>query len=67
MTNICIRSREMKFEVGERYLVKKYYLDCIEVKVLEVSPSGKYIKLEYLSGSQTWDKLCLWEILEKLT
>ena len=49
---------DIKLEVGKRYLFQdhnyiftpKYY----EVTVLEISPSGKRVKLKYISGIIDW-------------
>lgn len=59
----------MKFEVGKRYLVDKqdyYQHKLIEVKILEVSPTGQRIKFEYVDGSTSWENLWEWEIVEEL-
>jgi len=43
--------------IGKRLLIGRGYLtgDISEVEVLDVSPSGKYVKLKYLlSGFVDW-------------
>jgi hypothetical protein len=50
--------------VGKRLLIenKSYaFPKTREVKVLEVAPSGDYLKLEWNSGSEIWDKIKTFE------
>lgn len=62
----------MKFKAGCRYLVEKTrsYLwssDLIEIKILEVSPSG-LIKVKYLfeDGGTLWERPDAFKIIECL-
>ncbi len=54
--------------VGYRCLIKenRFISDIVEVEVLEVSPSGKYVKFRTANGNTTWelsDSRCLVEKL----
>jgi hypothetical protein len=60
-----------KFEVGKRYLITEEYhpLDdeVYEVAVVEISPSGKRIKIQYPStGIMTWKSIKDYRIIEEL-
>lgn len=55
--------------VGKRCLIKltnAYIAPVVEVKVLEVSPSGKRVKYQYLSGKRIWEETTEYEIIEVL-
>lgn len=56
--------------VGKRCLVRIFpfsIYDIIDVKVLEVSPSGKYVKLRYLvTGHTSWKETKDIKVLEVL-
>ena len=53
--------------IGKRALVRrKPYFEVIEVKILEISPSGEYIKLEYLTGHKSWESIHSLELIEPL-
>ena len=62
----------LKFEVGHRYLadddigLPNALQDIHEIKVVEVSPSGKRMKVEYSSGCVDWVVVKDWEIVEEL-
>lgn len=57
--------------VGKRCLVRILNSNIVEVRVLEVSPSGKYVKLRYLTvGHTAWNEtkdIKLLEVLEPAT
>jgi len=64
---------EMKFETGKRYIVtgawagKAFWETLIEVKVLEISPSGKWVKLQFCEGRNGWEGIEDWVIVEGLS
>ncbi len=51
--------------LNRRILIESYKKP-IEVKVLEVSPSGDYVKVENLNGEKEWLIKCVIEVLEVL-
>ena len=58
-----------EFTKGDRYIVKdarRVYTALTEVKVLEIAPSGKYIKFQFAGGAQ-WVEADKYEIVENLT
>lgn len=58
----------MKFETGRRYIARedRPLGRNIEVKVLEISPSKKYMKLKFPLGGEDWEKVSDWLIVEEL-
>lgn len=60
MSNVC---REV---VGKRVLLDKPFstTEIQEAKVLDVSPTGRYVKLEFVRYDGT--KYCKWEDVDKL-
>ncbi len=40
--------------------------DDVEVEVVEVAPSGKYVKFKYPSGITGWEKASDWLLIESL-
>ena len=44
--------------IGKRVLLRKRYLtttSAIEATVVEISPSGIFVKFKWQSGSETWE------------
>jgi hypothetical protein len=68
------KEEEMKFKVGKRYLVvdvRTIYFFIgdrapIEILILSITPSEKYIKVEYQSKTVTWEPADRFDILEEL-
>ena len=59
----------MELELGKRYLIRSqdYPFYPYEVEVLEISPSGLRVKLQFRGGSVGWKhKTALGDILEEL-
>ena len=60
---------EQEFQLNHRYLVKPYGMDWIEslteVKVLEISPTGKHIKFLF-AGGPNWCESDKYVIVENL-
>jgi hypothetical protein len=53
--------------VGKRCLLGDYFGSEYEGKIMEVSPSDKYVKVQYESGNSAWKNclsLMLMEVLE---
>jgi len=59
---------EWKELVGKRVLIRNYSTwKIIEAKVVEVSPSGKFVKLKYPDDTTEWkstDSIYLEEVLD---
>ena len=59
----------MKFEVNKRYLVirafQKIFHSPIELRVMEISPSGSFAKFQS-EESWLWEDVNNYEILEEL-
>ena len=60
-----------KFELGKRYLIIDIftllaYRGMVEVTVLEISPSGKYVKFLFPSKLEVWERVSDYEIKEVL-
>ena len=57
------------YKVNARYLVKPtkpFTNGKQEVKVIELSPSSKYVKFKKADGSFSWETADEWKILEEL-
>ncbi|MCL0102912.1 hypothetical protein M1N93_02995 [Dehalococcoidia bacterium] len=58
---------EARILVGRHILYGKRWRDPCEARVIEVSPSGHYIKLKHPNGFEGWqptDDVGLWDVLE---
>ena len=59
---------DWKSLVGKRVLIRPFlYSFVFEAKVMEVSPSGRFVKLRYCSGEEHWrdiESMILEEILD---
>ena len=57
----------MELKVGKRYLIGDIY-GLGEVTVVEISPSGRFRKLQWKDGSVTWESIeSLRIVLEELS
>lgn len=53
--------------VGKRFLAKSGYMSMYELEILEISPSGKNVKVLYLqSKSVSWKTVYEIELIEEL-
>ena len=59
---------DWKSLVGKRVLIRPFLCTQVfEAKVIEVSPSGRFVKLRYCSGEEHWrdvESIILEEVLE---
>ena len=47
---------DWKSLVGKRVLIRPFLCTHVfEAKVIEMSPSGRFIKLRYCSGRESWE------------
>jgi len=59
----------MNFELGKRYIVKQgkpFNGRLYEVKVLELSPNRRYVKVDFLGDLARWEDSKNWKIVEEL-
>lgn len=53
--------------IGKRVLLRKLFGECIiEARILAVSPSGKYVKVELGFGVEKWIEANMHTVLEVL-
>ena len=58
---------DWKSFVGKRVLIRPFLCTQVfEAKVVEVSPSGKFVKLRYCSGEEHWKDTELIDVEEVL-
>jgi len=58
---------DWKSLVGKRVLIRPFLCTQVfEAKVIEVSPSGKFVKLRYCSGEEQWKDAELIDVEEVL-
>lgn len=56
-----------EFDVGTRFLLRErfsYYPR--EATLIEKSPSNAWAKLRWQSGSESWEAVCNWIVVEEL-
>lgn len=58
ITNVYMKFNKENAPVGTKCLIKEatYRASIEEVTIVEWSESGKYVKLKYPSGSETWNQ-----------
>jgi hypothetical protein len=55
---------ELKWEVGKRYLLRRYLLDtAVSGKVIELSADGDYVRIRLDGGIIDWKKAAEWNII----